>query len=530
MQEGAITLTPEERDQIEKILPKVIDIIKGPQIPSSEYKKVDWIYYKFADKTSGQVYVYVGNDSPKSGAYFQTNDPKNPNDNIIVVQQNSYAKFFNTGNKIRKFLTGEENQGIEDLRKTLKHQLIHAKDPGLNQHKLKEPYDSEKEEIYYKSWTEFQPMTGQFFDAIISKVDDRIKNDTSDENIRIIEFVLKNILDFFAGKEKNLYQPTVDFIQDTKSRNFFQRMFQKLEYDLHRMGIKKYPGNVLNTYVYYINKIKKYHPEAYNEFLKDLYKVIDQAKDKINNALEIKRKDRDDRIMKNLGKNYGKDYLQKSPSKSYYPRDVKLREMQYIDEAKRMQELAGINEVEQNQVNDAEIDAAMKAGLAALTNEGKKLEEIEDNNQPQELNESVVALIASGMLAAPKIIEWVGKAIGFITNPFKKDNKDENTIAKKVEHFAHKWEKVYIKAIMWVVKKTKFVKQIWMDSNGKVDDQKLLVVAKYLYAAILAIALGNAVGTILGPASPIMKAIEGSLGGVKAIEIAQIASKVKGQL
>ena len=200
-----------------------------------------------------------------------------------------------------------------------------------------------------------------------------------------------------------------------------------------------------------------------------------------------------------------------------------------IQEAKRLQQLAGINEAEQNQVDDPEIDAAMKAGLSVLTTEAKFLDEIKDENQPQELNESVLALIGSGLLAAPKIIEWIGKAIAVISKPFMK-NKDENTIAKKVEHFAHKWEKVYIKAIMWVVKKTKFVKQIWMDSNGKVDDQKLLVVAKYLYAAILAIALGNAVGTILGPASPIMKAIEGSLGGVKAIEIAQIASKVKGQL
>jgi len=201
-----------------------------------------------------------------------------------------------------------------------------------------------------------------------------------------------------------------------------------------------------------------------------------------------------------------------------------------IQEVKRLQQLAGIiNEAEQNQVNDAEIDAAMKAGLAALTNEGKKLEEIKDNNNSQELNESVVALIASGLLAAPKIIEWIGKVIGWISKPFNK-NKDENAIAKKIEHFAHKWEGVYIKAIIWVVKKTKFVQQIWMTPDKKIDEQKLLVVAKYIYAGILAVAMGQAIGAVLGPASPIIKAIEGSLGSVKAIEIAQIAAKVKGQL
>jgi len=209
--------------------------------------------------------------------------------------------------------------------------------------------------------------------------------------------------------------------------------------------------------------------------------------------------------------------------------------MQYINEAKRFQKLAGIiTEEEQTTTpsgveTDAEIDTAMKAGLSALTSGGASLDEIKDDEQPKELNESVVALIGSGLLAAPKIIEWIGKAIGFITKPFRKD-KDESVIAKKIEHFAHKWESVYIKAIIWVVKKTKFVEQIWMTPDKKIDEQKLLVVAKYIYAGILAVAMANAIGAVLGPASPIMKAIEGSLGSVKAIEIAQIAAKVKGQL
>jgi len=202
----------------------------------------------------------------------------------------------------------------------------------------------------------------------------------------------------------------------------------------------------------------------------------------------------------------------------------------------RMQKLAGLiteseykKLLEEEQTNDSEIDAAMKAGLSSLTSDGASLDEIKDNEHPQELNESILALIGSGLLAAPKILEWMGKAIAFISKPFMK-NKDENTVAKKIEHFAHKWEKVYIKAIMWVVKKTKFVKDIWMNKNGNVDEQKLLTVAKYIYAGILAIAMGNAIGAVLGPASPIIKAIEGSLGTVKAVEIAQIASKVKGQL
>jgi hypothetical protein len=185
--------------------------------------------------------------------------------------------------------------------------------------------------------------------------------------------------------------------------------------------------------------------------------------------------------------------------------------------------------VEQNIENDTEIDAAMKAGLSALTSGGESLDEIKDEEQPKELNESIVGLIGSSLLAAPKIVEWIGKAIGFISKPFMKD-KDENEIAKKIEHFGHKWEKLYLKAIIWVVKKTKFAQQLWLTPDKKIDEQKLLVVAKYIYAGILALAVGNAIKTVLGSASPVIKAIETSLGGIKAGEIATIASKVKGQL
>jgi hypothetical protein len=204
------------------------------------------------------------------------------------------------------------------------------------------------------------------------------------------------------------------------------------------------------------------------------------------------------------------------------------------EEFRRMQKLAGIineseykEKIEEN--DDSEIDSAMKAGLAVLTSGGESLDEIENDKQPQELNESIIVLVGSGLLAAPKILEWIGKTIAFISKPFMK-NKDENVVAEKIKHFAHKWEKVYIKAIIWVVKKTKFVKDIWMKKDGNIDEQKLLTVAKYIYAGILAIAMGNAIGTVLGPSSAILKSIEGALGGVKAIEIAQIVSKIKGQL
>jgi hypothetical protein len=172
---------------------------------------------------------------------------------------------------------------------------------------------------------------------------------------------------------------------------------------------------------------------------------------------------------------------------------------------------------------EQEIDQALSSGVNALQ-DLSSLDEIEE----QPLEESVVGLVVSGLLAAPKLIEWLGKGISIITRPFV--GKDENTVAKNIIKFGHKWEKFYIKAIIAAIKFTKFGKQLWMLPNNKVDEQKLVSLAKILYGVILSIAAGNALKTVLSGSHPILTAIESVLGGVKAVEIAQIASKVKGQI
>jgi hypothetical protein len=172
---------------------------------------------------------------------------------------------------------------------------------------------------------------------------------------------------------------------------------------------------------------------------------------------------------------------------------------------------------------EQEIDQALSSGVNALQ-DLSSLDEIKE----QPIEESVVGLVASGLLAAPKLIEWLGKAIKFISKPFI--GKDENTVAKNIIKFGHKWEKLYLKAIIAAIKFTKFGKQLWMLPDNKIDEQKLVTVAKILYGVILSIAAGSALKTVLSSSHPILTAIESALGGVKAVEIAQIASKVKGQI
>jgi hypothetical protein len=194
----------------------------------------------------------------------------------------------------------------------------------------------------------------------------------------------------------------------------------------------------------------------------------------------------------------------------------------------RMQQLAGLITENKHsslilEAEEQEIDQALSSGVNALQ-DLSSLDEIEE----QPLEESVVGLVVSGLLAAPKLIEWLGKAIKWITKPFV--GKDENIVAKNIIKFGHKWEKFYIKAIVAAIKLTKFGKQLWMLPDNKVDEQKLVSLAKVLYGVILSIAAGNALNTVLSGAHPILSAIESTLGGVKAVEIAQIVTKVKGQI
>jgi hypothetical protein len=143
------------------------------------------------------------------------------------------------------------------------------------------------------------------------------------------------------------------------------------------------------------------------------------------------------------------------------------------------------------------------------------------------LNESITGLVVGGLLAAPKILEWIGKSINWIAK--KLAGKDEVKIATWIEKNAHKWEKLYIKAIVGAIKLTGFASKIWKKEDGSVDEQKLLTTAQVLYVVILAIAAAGAVKTVLGPGSPVIKALESTFGSVKVGEIVSFIGKIKSQ-
>jgi hypothetical protein len=182
------------------------------------------------------------------------------------------------------------------------------------------------------------------------------------------------------------------------------------------------------------------------------------------------------------------------------------------------------------ETEDSNIDDAIKGGVSQLTDLSSLKEgeyESTVTTEGETLNESITGLVVGGLLAAPKILEWIGKSINYIAK--KLTGKDEVKIATWIEKNAHKWEKLYIKAIVGAIKLTGFASRIWKKEDGSIDEQKLLTTAQVLYVVILAIAAAGAVKTVLGPNSVVIKALESTFGSIKVGEIVNFIGKIKSQ-
>lgn len=397
IKEGIISLTPEERSQVEDLIPDIIEAISGDYIGDNMQLEIGEIDAISADKTPIKVKIYVGNNLSLKNAdgYYQTNDPKNPTDNQIVIQQFHFSPYFKGLSgldlKLTKLATGNENVGLEKLRKVLKHELIHAKDPAENQHYSNRGYKSDDAEIYYKSWTEFQTMTGQFFEAITTGVDRALRLGMSKDDILK---ALNNILQYYSGKTKIFNQEAKDFIQGTGKRNIFQSIinfFTKLK-------------SAIEDYAEFLFMIKKYNPEGYKEFLTDLYKTVDQAKDRLKT----------------------------------------LQEMKYLNEVKRMQALAGISKLQENkdlnllsEVDDSDIENAIAKALKIDASK-VDLDKIEKGEEPEkeDINEigATLAITIAGLI--PPALELVGSTTNWVKRNFglsDQEKKDLDNINKQIK-------------------------------------------------------------------------------------------------
>jgi hypothetical protein len=195
-----------------------------------------------------------------------------------------------------------------------------------------------------------------------------------------------------------------------------------------------------------------------------------------------------------------------------------------ITEAEYKQKMTEVEE------EDSSIDDVIKGGaeqLADLSSLEKGEYESTVTTEGELLKESVTGLVVGGLLAAPKILEYIGQGINWIARRLA--GKDESKIASWIVKNAHKWEKLYIRAIIGAIKLTGFASKIWKKEDGSIDEQKLVTTAQVLYVIILAVAAGAAVKTVLGPNSAVIKALEGAFGTVKVGEIVSFLGKIKSQ-
>jgi hypothetical protein len=292
-------------------------------------------------------------------------------------------------------------------------------------------------------------MTGQFFEAITTGVDRALALGKSKEDILS---ALGNILNFYAGKEKFFTQNTKDFIQGTGKRNVFQSLINYAAGAL---------PSAIDDYYGYIALIKKYNPEGYKEFLTDLYKTIEQAKENLNN----------------------------------------IKEMKHINEVIRMQKLAGI--LTESHINEDEV-----FDIEAIKKQLKDKVEQESN-----LDEALGLLGGIGLvLAIPALLQGLSTLIEKGNRQFtskftpeqiaqiKAHNKEvaktgkghkeyTSDISKELDEYAHWLHDMCLKPIegvLWVATKIPIVNRIsWIK-----DDNKRHKLAEAIYL-VIAIAIGG---------------------------------------
>lgn len=185
-------------------------------------------------------------------------------------------------------------------------------------------------------------------------------------------------------------------------------------------------------------------------------------------------------------------------------------------------------------------ERGLRLALEAPLREDLPLSTLSEEEQ-RKLDEAVgVGLIIGAILAAPKIIEYIGRIVQWVSKIFKKllgkseeEQDKEVKVAKWIENQGHNLHKKYINIIKWVIKNTGFASKFYTDENGKVDDEKLTTISEFLlYLGVAVAGVVSVYGSVqaLTSGSPIMGAVEAGLSGTKADELVIAVKKLAPKL
>jgi hypothetical protein len=286
--EKRLALTPNDTAIVNKVANILGTFLESGQASKSKTYDAGTYDYVLADGSPGKVSFTLSYVDNNSTAHFQRNDTEGTNleDNIININSKFYIPAFdNIFMNIWQGFTGRTP--MEDLKRSITHELIHAKDPAVNHHLLKEPYDTNKVEVYYKSWTEFPAMTGQFMEAILRRTDELVQQGLDEESYNTVQVGLQNILDVYSGKQNSFKNETYKLLTTQGNIGLLEAIAELVVgTGLIILGKSTQPLHTdLDNMAAYISAIKKYNIEGYNEFLKDLYLTVQEAVDNVNKNL-----------------------------------------------------------------------------------------------------------------------------------------------------------------------------------------------------------------------------------------------------
>jgi hypothetical protein len=196
--------------------------------------------------------------------------------------------------------------------------------------------------------------------------------------------------------------------------------------------------------------------------------------------------------------------------------------MQYINEAKRWQKLAGIITEETAPAVDAvankDAEIALKQALAVLQSG-------EDTIQPSPKDGVMDESLTLGLIAgAPGLISLAGKAVNGIASVFQKDKKQGTVVGDALKNWGHQLEESYITVIGTILQKS--FPKAYAGQDVKDKATPLYKAAHAVYGAML---IAAAVSSGLGAAeahSAIASGLEGGLSAFKSSEVIGIAQKI----
>ena len=159
--------------------------------------------YRMASGEEAVVHFFVWPDQMNNGAFISL-DKENLKDNLIGI---SSAKNLDSIEKEKYLLS------------IIKHELIHAKDPGLNQYQYSN-FDRPRKQInyrvnYYKTKPEGIAFGGQFLEEIRDRVEQLVQGGLTEEKVKTLNSVLNDLANGYI-EPSDLSPETIDFLDYSK--------------------------------------------------------------------------------------------------------------------------------------------------------------------------------------------------------------------------------------------------------------------------------------------------------------------------